>query len=156
MRRRSLWGSNRSEDGHVVSYPSGDLTGKLIPSERGWYKDVKAQGKTIYTEPYVDKITNKLCVSIAVPYYKKDGAFGGAICEDISLESLDQYVEKLSYKGEGMGSIITSQGKVIASKDPALQEKDVKDIAGLGDQFTDMVKNGAGMQVQKFEGRTWS
>ena len=35
------------EDGRVVSYPSGDLTGKLIPQERGWYKDAKAQGKSI-------------------------------------------------------------------------------------------------------------
>ena len=140
------------EDGHVVSYPSGDLTGKLIPSERAWYKDVKAQGKTLYTDPYVDKITSKLCVSIAVPYYKKDGAFAGAICEDISLERLDDYIEKLNYKGEGMGTIITPSGKVVASKDPALQDKDVKDVPGLDKQFDEMVKNGSGTLTQNVGG----
>ncbi|MCI6232796.1 MAG: methyl-accepting chemotaxis protein [Selenomonas sp.] len=140
------------EDGHVVSYPSGDLTGKLVPSERSWYKDAKATGKTLYTDPYVDKITNKLCVSIAVPYYKKDGAFGGAVCEDISLERLDDYIEKLNYKGEGMGTIITPSGKVVASKDPALQDKDVKDVPGLDKQFDEMVKNGSGTLTQNVGG----
>ena len=140
------------EDGHVVSYPSGDLTGKLIPSERSWYKDAKATGKTLYTDPYVDKITNKLCVSIAVPYYKKDGAFGGAVCEDISLERLDDYIEKLNYKGEGMGTIITPSGKIVASKDPALQDKDVKDIPGLDTKFDEMVKNGSGVMMEKVGG----
>ena len=140
------------EDGHVVSYPSGDLTGKLIPQERDWYKDAKATGKTLYTEPYVDKITNKLCVSIAVPYYKKDGSFGGAICEDISLESLDDYIDQLNYKGEGVGTIITPTGKVVASKDPALQDKDVKDLAGFDAKFTDMVKNGQGMMTEDLDG----
>ena len=140
------------EDGRVVSYPSGDLTGTLIPQERGWYKDAKATGKTLYTDPYVDKITNKLCVSIAVPYYKKDGAFGGAVCEDISLESLDSYIEKLNYKGEGVGTIITADGKVVASKDPALQDKDVKDIAGLKDKFSAMVEKGSGMFTQEMDG----
>ena len=140
------------EDGRVVSYPSGDLTGKLIPQERGWYKDAKAQGKTLYTDPYVDKITNKLCVSIAVPYYKKDGAFGGAVCEDISLESLDGYVEKLDYKGAGMGTILTADGKVVASKDTALQDKDAKDIPGLSDKFSEMVTKGSGMFTQDMNG----
>ena len=140
------------EDGRVVSYPSGDLTGKLIPQERGWYKDAKAQGKTLYTDPYVDKITNKLCVSIAVPYYKKDGAFGGAVCEDISLESLDGYVEKLDYKGAGMGTILTADGKVVASKDTALQDKDAKDIPGLSDKFSEMVTKGSSMFTQDMNG----
>ncbi len=140
------------EDGHVMSYPSGDLTGKLIPSDRPWYKDVKAQGKTLYTDPYVDKITSKLCVSIAVPYYKKDGAFAGAICEDISLERLDDYIEKLNYKGEGMGTIITPSGKIVATKDPALQDKVVKDVPGLDKQFDEMVKNGSGTLTQNVGG----
>ncbi|MCI6087201.1 MAG: methyl-accepting chemotaxis protein [Selenomonas sp.] len=140
------------EDGRVVSYPSGDLTGKLIPQERGWYKDAKAQGKTLYTDPYVDKITNKLCVSIAVPYYKKDGAFGGAVCEDISLESLDGYVEKLDYKGAGMGTILTADGKVVASKDTELQDKDAKDIPGLSDKFSEMVTKGSSMFTQDMNG----
>ncbi|MDY3297019.1 methyl-accepting chemotaxis protein [Selenomonas sp.] len=140
------------EDGRVVSYPSGDLTGKLIPQERGWYKDAKAQGKTLYTDPYVDKITNKLCVSIAVPYYKKDGAFGGAVCEDISLESLDGYVEKLDYKGAGMGTILTADGKVVASKDTELQDKDAKDIPCLSDKFSEMVTKGSSMFTQDMNG----
>ena len=84
------------EDGRVVSYPSGDLTGKLIPQERGWYKDAKAQGKTIYTDPYVAKSTGQTCISFATPYYKADGTFAGAICEDISLASMNTYVEQLN------------------------------------------------------------
>ncbi|MDY6269330.1 MAG: methyl-accepting chemotaxis protein [Selenomonadaceae bacterium] len=51
-----------------------------------------------------------------------------------------------------MGTIITPTGKVVASKDPALQDKDVKDLAGFDAKFTDMVKNGQGMMTEDLDG----
>lgn len=45
------------DDSTVVSWPSGDITGKLDPHTRSWYNDAKAAGHTIYTDPYKDAIT---------------------------------------------------------------------------------------------------
>ncbi|MGN0938268.1 MAG: methyl-accepting chemotaxis protein [Selenomonas sp.] len=51
-----------------------------------------------------------------------------------------------------MGTIITPSGKIVATKDPALQDKDVKDVPGLDKQFDEMVKNGSGTLTQNVGG----
>ena len=134
----------READNYVVATLEGDLTGNLIPNDRPWYRDAKAAGKTIYTDPYVAKSTGQTCISFATPYYKADGSFAGAICEDISLASMNDYVDQLNYKGEGIGTIITSSGKIIASKNNDLSNKDVSEYAGISSHFDEMVKNGKG------------
>ena len=50
------------EDNYAVGVIDGDLTGEFVPTTRDWYKDAKTQGKTIYTDPYIDDTTKKLCV----------------------------------------------------------------------------------------------
>ena len=142
----------READNYVVATLEGDLTGKLIPNDRPWYRDAKAAGKTIYTDPYVAKSTGQTCVSIATPYYKADGSFAGAICEDISLASMNQYVEQLNYKGEGMGTLITPSGKIIASKDESMSNKDVSEYSDINAHFPDMVKNGSGIFTATIDG----
>ena len=109
-------------------------------------------GKTIYTDPYVAKSTGQTCISFATPYYKADGSFAGAICEDISLASMNDYVEQLNYKGEGVGTIITPSGKIIASKDEELSNKDIADVPGLSAHFDEMVKNGKGSFTDNVNG----
>ena len=142
----------READNYVVATLEGDLTGKLIPNDRPWYRDAKAAGKTIYTDPYVAKSTGQTCISFATPYYKADGSFAGAICEDISLASMNDYVEQLNYKGEGVGTIITPSGKIIASKDEELSNKDIADVPGLSAHFDEMVKNGKGSFTDNVNG----
>ncbi len=124
----------------------------MIPNDRPWYRDAKAAGKTIYTDPYVAKSTGQTCISFATPYYKADGSFSGAICEDISLASMNDYVEQLNYQGEGVGTIITPSGKIIASKNADLSNKDVSEYAGISSHFDEMVKNGKGSFVADVDG----
>ena len=142
----------READNYVVATLEGDLTGKLIPNDRPWYRDAKAAGKTIYTDPYVAKRTGEACISFAAPYYEAEGTFAGAICEDISLASMNTYVEQLNYKGEGVGTLITPTGKIIASKNPEMSNKDVADFPDLNKHFQDMVKNGSGMFTDDVDG----
>ena len=142
----------READNYVVATLEGDLTGKLIPNDRPWYRDAKAAGKTIYTDPYVAKSTGQTCISFATPYYKADGTFAGAICEDISLASMNTYVEQLNYKGEGVGTLITPTGKIIASKNPDMSNKDVSEFQDLNKHFQDMLKNGSGMFTDDVDG----
>ena len=135
----------RESDAAVVATLEGDLTGKLIPHKRPWYNDAKAAGKTIYTDPYVAQSTQQTCVSIATPYYTADGTFAGAICEDISLASMNDYVEKLNYQGAGIGTLITSTGKIIASKDDSLSNQDIAVVPDLQTHFEAMKQKGQGM-----------
>ena len=132
------------EDNYAVGATDGDLTGDFVPTTRDWYKDAKAQGKTIYTDPYIDDTTKKLCVSIAAPYYHSDGSFAGAICEDVLLTTLDDYVAKLQYKGEGKGMILSESGVVLASADEEDNNKKFSDFEYLSRHFDEMKANGSG------------
>ncbi|WP_294156829.1 methyl-accepting chemotaxis protein [uncultured Selenomonas sp.] len=142
------------EDNYAVGVTDGDITGEFVPTTRDWYKDAKAQGKTIYTDPYIDDTTKKLCVSIAVPYYRPDGAFAGAICEDVLLSTLDDYVANLKYKGEGNGRILTPSGTVLASFNAEENNQRVSDIGYLSQHFDEMKANGAGFYFADADGES--
>ena len=140
------------EDGALINYPAGDLSEKIDPRTRAWYKDAKAAGHTIYTDPYVDAATKKLCMSIAVPYDKADGSFGGVICEDVSLASLNEYVARLQYQGEGEGVIIGTDGVIVAAKDDSLVGKKASEVDAIGPHFDEMQKNGKGFFLSDVSG----
>ena len=53
------------DDGKVVFFYGGDVTDKMDPRSRIWYKEAKAQGKMIVTEVYQDFNTGKFCVTMA-------------------------------------------------------------------------------------------
>ena len=140
------------EDDYAIGAKDGNLTGEFFPTSRDWYKDAKAQGKTIYTDPYIDDTTKKLCVSIAVPYYRADGSFSGAICEDVLLTTLDDYVSELKYKGEGKGKILSANGMVLASADAEDNNKKFSDFDYLNRHFDEMKANGKGFFVADVDG----
>ena len=140
------------EDGALINYPAGDLSEKIDPRTCAWYKDAKAAGHTIYTDPYVDAATKKLCMSIAVPYNKADGSFGGVICEDVSLASLNEYVARLQYQGEGEGVIIGTDGVIVAAKDDSLVGKKASEVDAIGPHFDEMQKNGKGFFLSDVSG----
>ena len=90
------------EDGYFGVFYSPDETGKKDPTQRPWYKEAKAAGKTVFTEAYVAASTGKLVVSVATPI-KNEGQFIGATCTDIALDVLDKQAEEMKYHGQGIG-----------------------------------------------------
>lgn len=117
--------TNCDESGMVLSN-SADYTGKLEIRTRDWYKKVKSAGKLIFTDVYQDATNGKLVVSAAVPYFDANGNFFGAICDDISVDTLNEEIKKINYRGEGKGMIIDSTGKIIASSN---SEENMQDIS---------------------------
>jgi methyl-accepting chemotaxis protein len=73
-----------------------------------------------------------------------NGQFGGAIFVDILLETLNQQVANVSYRGIGSAAIIEQTGNIIASKGKAEPMTNFKDIPGLGAKFDEMAKNKTG------------
>ena len=86
------------------------MTGKLIPKQRPWYNDAKNAGKTVFTEPYVDKNTGKLVVSVVSPF-KGTSGFYGTLCTDIALDIVSERAKAAKYRGEaGQGIVIDTAG----------------------------------------------
>ena len=123
---------------------AGNKTGSLDPRTRGWYKEGRDAGKTVFTEAYVDKFTNKLVTSAVSPF-KNNGQFAGTIFVDIALETLNDEVKNLKYRGAGEGIIVEKTGKVLASDGGIETMSDFKNIPGLGAHLDEIISNDKGM-----------
>ena len=144
--------TNGNENGLFMSWASGNRTGQVDPRQRPWYIAAKNAGKPVFTDAYKDATTGKLVISAAVPYFTKSGQFSGAICGDISMETLDQRVGSIKYRGEGTGMIIQRDGKFLASSGNEEVFSDVRDNEGLRDHFDEMLQKGTGYFLTKRDG----
>jgi len=93
---------------------------------RGWYSEAKACDGIYYTEPYVDAITGKLCISMC--YALKDGVVG----IDLALNNLTESIPDLS---EEYAMIATADGTIVVHKNPDFALSDsssvsLKDVIG--------------------------
>ncbi|MBR1696290.1 MAG: methyl-accepting chemotaxis protein, partial [Selenomonas sp.] len=141
------------EDGYFGVFYSPDETGKKDPTQRPWYKEAKAAGETVFTQAYVAASTGKLVVSVATPI-KNEGQFIGATCTDIALDVLDKQAGNMKYHGEGKGIIMEKSGNILATTGIGETMKDVKDVKGVGEHFTDMTQKDHGYFELDLDGET--
>ena len=137
---------NANETGAFFSGKK-DNTGKVNPQERGWYKQAKGASGLTFTDAYKDSTNGELVVTAAVPYKGANGAFRGAICEDIRLGALEKIVEGIDYKDQGKGFLLDPKGMIIASATEGESMTQVKDNAHLADHFDQMVQSKKGYFV---------
>lgn len=111
--------TNAMEDGTFISFQTGDITDKIDPRTRGWYKDAKAagSGKAVFTSAYTNTNINRLVISGVAAYNGKDGNFRGVVGSDVSLDTLADRVKQLKYHGVGEGIIVDTNGLIIASSE---------------------------------------
>ena len=131
------------EDGYFYCYYAGDITGKLDPTGRLWYKNAQTSDKPLFTAPYIDVNTGTFIVSIGAPI-KANGKFIGANCLDLSLDVLGEQAKSMKYHGEGAGIITEANGNILATAQFGEPTKNVRDIDGLGKHFDEMVQQGNG------------
>ena len=133
-----------TEDDFFASFYGGNMTGKLIPKERPWYQDAKKAGKTVFTDPYVDRNTGKLVVSAVSPF-DANGKFYGVLCTDIGLDVVSERAKKAKYRGEeGSGIVFDAKGEIIGTAGKEEIMSNIKDIKGIGEHLDEMVKNDNG------------
>ena len=128
------------DDGYCVSFAEGDITKDADWTKRDWFVDAKKAGKLIFTDPYRDSSTNKLCITAAIPYTRV-GAKGGVICEDISMDAIEAQVQKIKFDGQGKGMILNpGSGIIIASANDEETLKKISDNAVLKDHIAEMAQ----------------
>ena len=136
--------TNVLEDNFAWSSIGGNMTGKAEWTKRPWYIDVQSAGKTIYTDPYKDKTTGAMVVTIATPF-KRNGALGGAVCEDVKMDALTKQAQSAKYKGQGKGIIFNPEsGVIIASATEGEALKKTTENPVLKDHMAEMKANDKG------------
>ncbi len=127
------------EDGSFID-GSGWIPDKdYDPRERSWYKGVKENQGLYYSEPYLDKVTNKYTISIGFPLKDKAGKLYGVISEDILLDTITEMVNKMNLDGLGHGFLIDTSGTILAHQDKQLVNTKFRDSVqykDLADNFT--------------------
>ncbi len=94
-----------TDDNKYVFANWADMPADYDATSRGWFTGAKATDGLYFTEPYMDMITNSLCVSIA--YALPNGVVG----IDLSLDSLTEKIPE--YDGGEYVFISTASGAIV-------------------------------------------
>ena len=100
---------------------SGDLQKTLTedtffdPRTRPWYQVAQNVSTDAWTPVYVDYRTHSLIITRAHRVLSDDGQFAGVAATDISLDSLNEYVNRLKPSQNGLAFIVEPSGLLIAS-----------------------------------------
>ena len=87
------------------------------PSKRPWFKNaVNNKGKAVFTDPYVDSMTNQLCVTVSYAAYKEYSLLGVGAA-DLILNDLMQLIENFSISENNQIYLVDSDGLFITNND---------------------------------------
>ena len=81
--------------------------------------DAVTENKIIVTEPYIDAITNSLCISISAPI-QNNGQTQGLVCVDLKLDNLSNFLKGLSFGETGNIILIGQDNAIIAYSNTSL------------------------------------
>ncbi len=122
-------------NGNMYTTPSVDLPPDFDPTTRPWYKAaVAAPDKVIWTESYVDAVTNDYIVTIAKAMVE-NGQVIGVIGLDVSLNTLAETVEQFHVGYNGY-PVLFDQNK-LAIVHPQYKGKDMSDHPVVKTMFSE-------------------
>ncbi len=87
-------------------------------ADRDYYKTAMS-GKPFISDPYKDRITQELCLTVAVPIYHNQKIIG-VIGADFDGFILNRYIKDVIVGKTGEAYIVSRDGHSIADKDPEL------------------------------------
>ncbi|MBQ0052508.1 MAG: methyl-accepting chemotaxis protein [Treponema sp.] len=139
-----------------------------IPQQRDWYKDaVKNDGAIAVSEPYVDSMTNELCVTFSKAIHDNNHELLGVVSADLILNELCNVVEKVHASENDEVHLITDNGLYLTNNDSSkimeanyLDETKVFDGGVsrneyLSGETKNFIVNNRYYAVQKLKGLPW-
>ena len=93
------------------------------------YNEAIVQNKTYITQPYIDQMTGKMCVSIAAPI-QKNGQAVGLVNLDLNLDIVSKLLESMAFDETGRLLLMGADQTIIGYHETSLVGKPISD-AGL-------------------------
>lgn len=121
----------RASDGAII-----DGSGWIPPAgfdarTRSWYKDAIKSGKLTFGEPYLDSVTNKMALSVTMPFKNSAGETVGVLSEDLLMDTMFATIAKIRPFEGSFAFLLNQTGTVMAYPDANMQNKNIKDLAPL-------------------------
>ena len=126
----------RASDGAII-----DGSGWIPPAgfdarTRSWYKDAINSGKLTFGEPYLDSVTNKMALSVTIPFKNSAGETVGVLSEDLLMDTMFATIAKIRPFEGSFAFLLNQTGTVMAYPDANMQNKNIKDLAPLKPLYT--------------------
>lgn len=124
------------------------------PRQRPWYGAAISAGKTEFSDPYMDMVTNKIVTSVSSPVKNPDGSLKGVLAADIQLTDVTNKINEIKVGESGYALIMTSSGTIIAHPDQTVIGKN--GLTDLGDDIKRLteavISDKSGSYQYKYEG----
>lgn len=92
-----------------------------------WYQLGKNANGPVFTEPYLEPITDTIMVTGVGPVYK-DGVFKGVVSGDIGLKDIQKLILGTKYGYQSDSYLVSSKGSYMANSDKKkVPDKNIKD-----------------------------
>ncbi|MDK2812224.1 MAG: polymerase subunit alpha, partial [Petrotoga sp.] len=129
--------------------------GDFSLKDRGWFKQMKEANKLIYTDAYVDAITDKMVVTIATPVYD-NGELLGAFGIDLAIDQLPSIISQHTIKNEGYAFLVDTQGLVLYHpNEEKILTENITEISGnLGEIGKQMISGNTGIGTYDYDGKS--
>jgi len=127
----------READGSHFQSSNNKLTPEkdnYDPRKRGWYMDTKAANRAIYTEPYIDAMSQSLVMTFAVPV-NEDGKFAGVAAIDLKIDALSKKILDMGKTEYGYVYLMNKDGLILMHSDPSNIGKTVPASKYLAEEY---------------------
>lgn len=123
------------ETAEMIDPDAGDLGEDYNPTEREWYIEaVKANGQTVWTEPYIDEGTNSTVITAARAYYNGEQLVG-VFALDVTIDTILNMTNSVKIGDTGFVVVFDHTGKYISNpykKTDGLGEELLKEVYEIG------------------------
>ncbi|PIE39854.1 MAG: hypothetical protein CSA51_03850, partial [Gammaproteobacteria bacterium] len=100
--------------GGFIGYPE-NIRNNYDPRKRGWYQQaVASQGRVIRTEPYINRTTSTLGISLAQAVPGPNGEPAGVVAVTINNDFLERTIQKVRIGKTGYIVLLHKSGIVLA------------------------------------------
>lgn len=104
-----------NKDLFMASGSEEELVG-FDATSRSWYQGAVASGATFISTPYVDKVSNNMMITIAVPVYD-NGTLIGVAGEDVYITKLVELTNSINFDEGAQGYLIDSEQNFVVHPD---------------------------------------
>lgn len=115
-------------DGKMIDGSGWTPPAGFDPRTRSWYKQAMEQSKLTFSDPFLDSVTKKMAVSVAMPVKSVSGQYRGVIAEDILLQTLVDDMKSVKMYEDGYSYLIDSKGLLLTYPDSELVTKSIFEI----------------------------
>ncbi|MDK2807812.1 MAG: methyl-accepting chemotaxis protein [Clostridiales bacterium] len=121
------------------------------PRQRSWYQAAQNGDDVVFTDAYLDMVTNKWAISIAKSIKSDSGTLNGVLAMDILLDTITERVASKIIGDSGYAYILDKNGLIIAHKNAELLNTNIKDIEGLENMANTILSQNNGIVRYSYE-----